>query len=892
MKIIPKENKSSKTTKNPQNLSKKIDENLRKSYELRNFTPFKNNDNIEVFKVLPPYAIKGAFYEEGGSESDDEWLYVGYDCEFHFDENKKLDFVTYQLWVDDYEEGFFIVSRNGVKISLKDLLMLLYKEYKGKNIVFVAHYGVVDFLKLSDYKDFVKFCKINQKTLFGTFKYEFYDEKRNKKVFKIKIKDSMLLAGGGSLKNIGKTIGIEKIEIGDNIKRMKEFFKQNREKFVEYAMNDSIIAVKFFKFLGKTLEEVFKMDKKQILSINTASGIGEVYFNKILENKGVESDDFVGRVKIKNVYWNDKLKKLMKFVKVDFDEELKLWEKGYYGGRNETFITGMYKQAFFDYDVKNAYPLAMLSIQDVDWQERIYLRNDNLHLLDFNDLGFVYLDFEFDESVKYPMFPIKTDYGLVFVRKGRTIVSIPEFLTALKNNMLKDYYVRDGIKFKKKKSLTIPEFTKLVIEERSQYKKGTLENTLWKLVANSFYGKTAQGLTNKKSLDLKKTVETGEKMYKKIGKSSITNAFISGYITGVVRSIVSEYMHYFSKNDIKVVNVTTDGFMLDTELEDEELKGVGYITKKFSSVRKKWLDEEEILELKHFSNKKARNVVVKTRGYWLEPIEKEDKVLIARAGIQTKEIEKQYDDDFERKRAVYEFLTESWLKGDYNAEYIQRNLKNIGDVLTGDVEDIIEFEREVSMNFDFDFKRKPEKFYNEEIEWKGEKYTKLKIEETKPFDNVTEYLQYKNAYEKFDKAKTNVNKIQIEENLERFFEYVTLEKYADTRVNKLEQVVLTKVIHILLLEGWSNKDIADKLGIKVKQVEKRKYSKAFEKVKQKGIKKVDEKEFEELFYPVLKEMNLDRKTILLIKDRLILNNDSEDANYFEILDEVKNLEGF
>jgi len=863
---------------------------VRKSTFLRNFTPLQNPDKIDVWKVYPPYDIKGAFMEEGGM--NDDFLYVGFDTEYYFNKDNKLEFLTYQLWINDYEEGILIVSEKGEKIGLRDLLLLLQKIYKVKNIVFIAHFGVVDYLKLSDFKEFVKFCRYNQKTIFGSFNYKFYDNNRNLKSFDVKIKDSMLLSGGGSLKNLGKTIGIEKIDIGNNISRMKEFYYKNRDEFIEYAMNDSIIAVKFYKYLNLTLDKVFQMDRKEIIGVNTASGIGELFFKKMLKINEVDKDEFVGKSKIKNVYWNNKLKKLMKFVKVDFDSEMKYWEKGYYGGRNETFITGMYQKQFYDYDIKNAYPLAMLSIQDVDWQDRVYLKNNNIYSLDFNDIGFIYLDFEFKEDVKYPLFPIKTDYGLIFPKSGKTIVSIPEFLTALNNKLLKDYYIRDGIKFVKKKSLTIPSFTKMVIDQRAKYEKGSLENTLWKLVANSFYGKTAQGLTNKKSLDLEKSVVSGEKIYKKIGKSSITNAFISGYITGVVRALVGEYMNYFSNNDVNVVNVTTDGFMVDTQLLKNELEGVGYLTKKFSAIRYKWLDDKQILELKHFSNKNSRNVVIKTRGYWLEPVDKQDVVLIARGGIQTKGVEKNYTDNFKKQKAVYNYLTKSWLNSDYNSEYLQNSLKNLGDVLIGDVEDIINYERIVSMNFDFDFKRKPFVYKDQEIFFEKEIFNKLKIIETKPWESVEEFLQFKNAYEKFNKAKTNVNKIQNKYHLEKFFEYVRLEKYADTRVNKLEQVVLTKIINVLLLEGYGNKEIADILNIKVKQVEKRKYSKSFKKIKSKGIKKISEKEYIEDFYPFLKEFGLSREIILLIKDKIVLKEDSEDISYFEIVDKIKDLKDF
>jgi hypothetical protein len=385
--------------------------------------------------------------------------------------------------------------------------------------------------------------------------------------------------------------------------------------------------------------------------------------------------------KIEKIYWNDKHKRLMKFVKKDFKQEHKYWEIGYMGGRNETYVFGMFKEGLYDYDIKNAYPLAMLSIQDVDWNNEIEITNEDINKLSFNDLGFLQIKFEFKDNVKYPLFAVKTDRGLIFPKKGETVITIPEFLTALNNNMLNNYYIKQGIKFKRKDDLTIPEFIKDVIEERSKYEKGTLENTIWKLIANSFYGKTAQGLTGKKSLDLEATIKTGEKVYKLVGKSKITNHFIAGYITGVIRAIAGEYLHYFNKNDILVTNVTTDGFMINTQLTKKELEGVGFITKKFSKIRKIYLNDSEILELKHYSDNKAKNIIIKTRGYWLEPVNQKDEILTARAGIQTRDLEKNIQDNFERKKAVYNYLTKNFLENDFDISYIQKNLYNIGDVL-------------------------------------------------------------------------------------------------------------------------------------------------------------------------------------------------------------------
>ena len=809
--------------------------------------------------------------------------FVGFDTEYFFDENNELVFVSYQFYIitDDLEEGWVFVSKHGRKLNFKDFLVFFNKLYNIKKWVFVAFYGVVDYLKFEDYKDFVKYCKLNQNTIFGRFNYEFLDHNRNKKTFFIDIKDARLLAGGGSLKSLGKEIGISKIDIGENIKRMKDFYNENREMFLNYAINDAVIAVKYFEMLVRKIEEVFGMDKNLVFKINTASGIGEKYFSNIVL-KNVDKNEYFGKRKIEKIYWNKHLKRLMKFVKVDFDKELNFWKEAYFGGRNETYLFGYFKSVeWYDYDIKNAYPLAMLSIQDVDWFDRYSIKNDNIHLLDFNDIGFIKLEFEFKEDVGYPVFPVKTDYGLIFPRKGKTYVSIPEFLVALKNNLLKDFYILEGIKFRKKESLTIPSFIKDVVEERSKYPKNTLENKLWKLVANGFYGKLAQGFTGKKSLDLKNTIEKGVRTYKSVGKSNISNVFLAGFITGVVRAIVAEYANYFYKrNIVNIVNITTDGFMINKKLTDDELKGVGYLTKKYSILRKKFLNDDYILELKHFGF--GNNVAIKTRGYWLEPKEN-NKVLIARGGIQTKNIEKIGKDEFEKQKLVYEFLTKNFLEANYNSIYKQNNLTNIGDVLLGDVNDIVNVEREVSMNFDFDFKRKPVDFTDEFIEFGGKVYKKLKINKTVAWENVEEFLLFKKGYEKFKKYKTNINKIQNKKDLEEFFEYVKVSKFSDTRVKNLEQVVLTKIIYVLLLNNYSNKEIAEILNISVKKVEKRKYSKSFQKIKEKGtVGKVNERDFNEVFKPFIIENIKDRNIQNLLFQEL-LENEKRDVSIFEIL---------
>ncbi len=61
-----------------------------------------------------------------------------------------------------------------------------------------------------------------------------------------------------------------------------------------------------------------------------------------------------------------------------------------------------------------------------------------------------------------------------------------------------------------------------------------IENEFWKELTNSCYGKTAQGLREKRVFSLRK--RRGER----IGESAISNPFYASYITSFVRAVVAK----------------------------------------------------------------------------------------------------------------------------------------------------------------------------------------------------------------------------------------------------------------------------------------------------------------------------------------------------------------
>jgi 16S rRNA A1518/A1519 N6-dimethyltransferase RsmA/KsgA/DIM1 with predicted DNA glycosylase/AP lyase activity len=63
------------------------------------------------------------------------------------------------------------------------------------------------------------------------------------------------------------------------------------------------------------------------------------------------------------------------------------------------------------------------------------------------------------------------------------------------------------------------QFVKKCVEERTKYAKKTLDNLFWKELCNATYGKTAQGLKEKRVYDLR------SKKSVKLPPSKITNPF-------------------------------------------------------------------------------------------------------------------------------------------------------------------------------------------------------------------------------------------------------------------------------------------------------------------------------------------------------------------------------
>jgi hypothetical protein len=245
-----------------------------------------------------------------------------------------------------------------------------------------------------------------------------------------------------------------------------------------------------------------------------------------------------------------------------------------------------------------------------DWNNCRPVR-DTEELLKFRsaELAFANVDFEFPEDVAYPVLPVRTENGLIFPRKGNSTTHISEILLAhrlgAKITLIEGRFIPSGRHGNFKQGVERPlrpfdGFTRYCIEQRKQFPKKTLNNLFWKELVNSTYGKTAQGLRQRRIYDLR------DQDTKPLDESPITNPVYAAFITAFCRGVLGEIMNALPK-DVAVFNVTTDGFLTTATAEQMAQASTGTLCKFYRSSRRLLTGipsgKEDVYEIKHIIRK-------------------------------------------------------------------------------------------------------------------------------------------------------------------------------------------------------------------------------------------------------------------------------------------------
>ncbi len=452
------------------------------------------------------------------------------------------------------------------------------------DIYLVAHFTRADVPGFSDFKDEASRKAMKLENIRGLFMNVSKDIPvklgRGKGLrpirLGVKIRDTIALAPAGakSLARLGDILNFKKIELSDDPDEelrlkmnMAELMETDWRLFREYAIRDAEICD---QYTTRIIRMYFEKTKKFKLPV-TLTSIGVDLIQDFWVSQGVDPLEIVAKEEVVEKYWSKKKsrfqtrKKLVSIPKLHWNEDF--FTECYHGGRNEQFWFGPAPEGvWYDYDLTSAYPSAMALIGRPNWSTiKAISSTDELLGSHFapDDLVYANVDFEFPEDVRYPVLPVRTENGLLFPRKGNSTTHISEILLAQELGC--KISLVEGRRIDSDRIISRTEdyapairpfsgFARNCIAERSKHKKKSLDNLFWKELVNSTYGKTAQGLRERRIYDLR-DAET-----KPLEPSKITNPVYAAFITAFCRGVLGEIMNALPES-VQIFSVTTDGFL-------------------------------------------------------------------------------------------------------------------------------------------------------------------------------------------------------------------------------------------------------------------------------------------------------------------------------------------
>ena len=355
--------------------------------------------------------------------------------------------------------------------------------------------------------------------------------------------DAMLLApAGSSLKSIGASIGVEKIELPPGvIERMDELLRDDKPLFEKYAKQDAVVTAEYVHRTWKILCEKFGVKEPK----PTLGSVAVAMISREIERSGVEPRAYFGYTRKKGYRGWHYLPSLTR-----------IWPDAsncYHGGRSEAFRLGLTPQGvkLYDLDVKSAYTTAMAMILIPDWASaRQTVDLGELAVVD-EAMTFAEVAFRFPSDTRFPSLPVRAgDRGLVYPLSGVSFCTGPELVVARAQGARIDVISGWRVDWTAGSKSPFEAFTRDINRIRAEAKaaKDVMLDKLAKEAGNSGYGKVAQAVPLTRTVH-DHGVETikGKRVFdarsgemKTLPASAITNPMMAAFMTGLIRAMVSE----------------------------------------------------------------------------------------------------------------------------------------------------------------------------------------------------------------------------------------------------------------------------------------------------------------------------------------------------------------
>jgi hypothetical protein len=609
------------------------------------------------------------------------------------------------------------------------------------NIYLVGHYTKADFPAFSDFKDLSKIAAAVRGSFVSTdsaFKYT-VDALGDEKVeLNVILRDTFLLAptGSQSLAALGDILDLRKVLLSDDPSadsemkgKMDEVRKANWPLFRKYAIQDAVICARYAERILDLCESHLGVRKLPI----TLTSIGVDLLLKTWSDHSRDPNALLGREVVKEKRWNKRQGHYQTENREVDQLNYALYEtlatECYHGGRNEQYWFGpAFSDQWTDYDLSSAYATGMAPIGTPDWTRFDFTTDVTRYTL--SSLGYALVDFSFPTNVRFPCLPIRTDNGLVFPLKGQSFCAAPEIAVA--RALGAEITIKQGIVVASDNSNPVfADYIKHCITERRKYPKKSLDDLFWKELSNSTYGKTAQGLREKRVYDSRE-MDTVP-----LPPSKITNPYFAAYITSFVRAVIGEILNALPDRTC-VFSCTTDGFLTNAAPNDIAKAVIGPTATAYAKARVALTGEPTVLEIKH----QVRNPLGwRTRGQATlvaGEVDPPANIILAKGGL----------------RLADKFETTEQRNAEIVRMFFDRTPKDrlVFESLTG-IRDIIEFDadlvkKEISrrVNMEFDWKRKPDLLFDSNT------YRHCAFS-TRPWETVDQFMMIRALFEKYLDSK-------------------------------------------------------------------------------------------------------------------------------------------
>ncbi|WP_192843188.1 DNA polymerase [Aureimonas sp. AU12] len=612
----------------------------------------------------------------------------------------------------------------------------------------------------------------------------------------IRYVDTMLLTPGrGGLAKAAELIGTAKVALpeGFAIDRMDLLLKADRRAFEAYALHDAEIALDY----GLRMTEMAKSLGLAKLP-STLAGFGLRILRDQCKADGIDLDEALGLERRNVTRFNDRTgqyrtatTKEPSFRRLIYEE---FGASAYHGGRGECYWFGPTPiGTYYDYDLPGAYTTAMAMLRPLDYDGYRHTR----HLDDFevDTVGAARVRFAFPRDTRFPCLPVRSGDNLYFPLTGVSLCTAPELVLA--RRMGASIEILDGVVIPYASDTPIfQSFTRLIQSRRAAALKGSLEAMIWKEIGNSLYGKTAQGVHVKRVFDPRRG------RMDSMPPSPITSAWYASYVTGFIRAVLGEILSAIPAHRI-VVSATTDGILTDAPLE--EIDDRGPLCREFLSLRHRVFGTAALLEEKH---RVAQVVGMKTRGQVTGEEIPGYAPVLAKAGVKPDAPVAEHN----------EYMLELFLNRVPGQKHHRTSLIGLREMWMTE-SDMVSLSREVTLNLEFDFKRKPQTTSDQAV--RGRSHLAF---DTQPWSTVedaerarTRFRGWTRGHQRILRTREDFHAWQAYEDLAERAVPAGVGLRSDGTLGHLFRQFLRALVRDewgLALDGRSYRDVADWLTLK------------------------------------------------------------------------------